>query len=35
MTDDDPQKLSLLAVAFIIALVVSGVVWHGVTVATF
>jgi hypothetical protein len=38
MSDDDPAKLSLpakLALAFIIALVVAGIVWHGVTVATF
>ena len=38
MTDDEPQKLSLLAklvVAFILVLIVAGVVWHGVTIPTF
>jgi hypothetical protein len=38
MPDDKPQRLSLLAtlvVASMIALVVAGIVWHGVTVATF
>jgi len=38
MPDDEPQKLGLLAklvVAFIIALIVAGIVWHGVTAATF
>jgi hypothetical protein len=38
MSDDEPQKLSLLsklALVFIIALVVTGVLWHGLTVATF
>jgi hypothetical protein len=38
MPDAEPQKLSLLsklALAFIIALVVAGTAWHGVTVATF
>jgi hypothetical protein len=38
MPDDEPQKLGLLAklvVAFIIALIVVGVLWHGVSIATF
>jgi hypothetical protein len=38
MTDAKPQKLSLLAklvVASILVLIVAGVVWHGVTIATF
>ena len=38
MSDDEPQKLSLLAklaLALLIALVVAGVVWRGITVATF
>ena len=38
MTDVEPQKLSLLAklvVAFILVLIVVGVVWHGVTIPTF
>jgi hypothetical protein len=38
MTDVEPQKLSLLAklvVAFILVLIVAGVVWHGVTIPTF
>ena len=38
MTDAEPQKLSLLAklvVAFILVLIVAGVVWHGVSIATF
>ena len=38
MSDDDPQNLSLLAklaAALIIVLIVSGVVWHGVTIGTF
>ena len=38
MTDAEPQKLSLLAkliVGLILALIVVGVVWHGVTIATF
>ena len=38
MTDTNSQKLSLLAklvVASIVVLIVAGVVWHGVTVATF
>jgi hypothetical protein len=37
MTDEEPPKLSLLAklvVAFILALVVAGVVWHGVSIPT-
>jgi hypothetical protein len=37
MTDEGPPKLSLLAklvVAFILALVVAGVVWHGVSIPT-
>ena len=38
MTDAEPRKLSLLAklvVAFILVLIVAGVVWHGVSIATF
>jgi hypothetical protein len=38
MPDDEPQKLSLLArlvAVSIVVLIVAGVVWHGVTVATF
>ena len=38
MTDAEPQKLSLLAklvVSFVLVLIVVGVVWHGVTIATF
>jgi hypothetical protein len=38
MTDAQPPELGLLAkivVAFGIALIVAGVVWHGVTIATF
>ena len=38
MPDDDSQKLGLLAklvVALVIALIAAGVVWHGVTSATF
>ena len=38
MPDDDSQKLGLLAklvVALVIALIVAGVAWHGVTNATF
>src|SRR5260370_9911898 len=38
MTDAEPQKLSLLAklvVAFILVLVVAGIVWHGVSIPTF
>ena len=38
MTDAEPQKLSLLAklvVAFILVLIVAGIVWHGVSIATF
>lgn len=38
MTDADPQKLSLLAklvAAFILALIVAGIVWHGVAIPTF
>lgn len=38
MTEAEPQKLSLLAklvVAFILVLIVTGVVWHGVSIATF
>ena len=38
MPDDEPQKLNLLAklaLAFIIVLIIAGVVWHGITVATF
>jgi hypothetical protein len=37
-TDAEPQKLSLLAklaVAFILALIVAGVVWHGVSIEIF
>src|SRR5260370_6993195 len=38
MRDAEPQKLSLLAklvVAFILVLIVAGVVWHGVSIPTF
>jgi hypothetical protein len=38
MTDDEPQKLSLLAklvVAFILVLIVAGVALYGVTIPTF
>jgi hypothetical protein len=38
MTDANPQELSILAklvIVFSIVLIVAGVVWHGVTVATF
>jgi len=38
MTDAEPQKLSLLAkliIALILALIVAGVVWHGVSIPTF
>jgi hypothetical protein len=38
MTDARPQKLSLLAklvVASILVLIVAGVVWHGISIATF
>ena len=38
MTDAEPRKLSLLAklvVASILVLIVAGVVWHGVSIATF
>ena len=38
MTDAEPQKLSLLAklvVASILVLIVAGIVWHGVSIATF
>ena len=38
MSDTDTQKLSLLAklvVAFILVMIVAGVVWHGVSVPTF
>src|SRR6266481_4487199 len=38
MTDAEPQKLSLLAklvVAFVLVLIVAGIVWHGVSIATF
>ena len=38
MTDAEPQKLSLLAklvVSLILVLTVAGVVWHGVSIATF
>src|SRR5436309_1605334 len=38
MPDAEPQKLSLLAklvVAFILVMVVAGIVWHGVSIPTF
>jgi hypothetical protein len=38
MNDGDPQELGLLAklvIALIVVLIVAGVVWHGVTMATF
>jgi hypothetical protein len=38
MTDAEPQKLSLLAklvVVSLLVLIVAGVVWHGVSIATF
>ena len=38
MSDTDTQKLSLLAklvIAFILMMIVAGVVWHGVSVPTF
>jgi len=38
MTNAEPQKLSLLAklvVAFILALIIAGVAWHGVSIPTF
>jgi hypothetical protein len=38
MTDAEPQKLSLLAklvVASILMLIVAGIVWYGVSIATF
>ena len=38
MTGAEPQKLSLLAklvVAFILVMIVAGVVWHGVSIETF
>ncbi len=38
MTNAEPQKLSLLAklvLAFILVMIVAGVVWHGVSVPTF
>src|ERR1700719_793537 len=38
MTDAEAPKLSLLAklgIAFILMLVVAGIVWHGVSIATF
>ena len=38
MPDDEPQKLNLLAklaLGFIIVLIVVGIVWHGITAATF
>jgi hypothetical protein len=38
MTDAEPQRLSLLAkliIALILALIVAGVVWHGVSIPTF
>ena len=38
MTDAEPQKLSLLArlvAAAIVVLIVAGIVWHGVSIATF
>jgi hypothetical protein len=38
MSDTDTQKLSLLAklvVAFIFAMIVAGVIWHGISVPTF
>ena len=38
MTDAEPQKLSFLAkliVALILALIVAGIVWHGVSIPTF
>ncbi|MGH7031646.1 MAG: hypothetical protein ACREE9_16225 [Stellaceae bacterium] len=38
MTDSDPRELGLLAklvLAFIVALIVAGTVWHGFTAATF
>jgi hypothetical protein len=38
MTDADPQELGLLAklvIAIAITLIVAGVLWHGVTIATF
>jgi len=37
MPDDKPRRLTLLArsvLAFIVALIVAGVAWHGVTVTT-
>lgn len=38
MIDGEPQKLGLLAklvVAFILVLIVAGIVWHGVSIPTF
>ncbi len=38
MNDAEPQKLSLLAkviIALILALIVAGIVWHGVSIPTF
>ena len=38
MTDAEPQKLGLLAklvVAFILVMIVAGIVWHGVSIETF
>jgi hypothetical protein len=38
VTDAEPQKLTLLAkliVAFILALIGAGIVWHGVSIPTF
>ena len=38
MTDVEPQKLSLLAklvIAFILVMIVAGIVWHGVSIPTF
>ncbi len=38
MTDAEPQKLSLLAklvVVSLLVLIVAGIVWHGVSIATF
>ena len=38
MTNAEPQKLSLLAklvLAFILMMIIAGVVWHGVSVPTF
>ena len=38
MTDAEPKKLSLLAklvVAFILVMIIAGIVWHGVSIEIF